>query len=89
MAKSPPAKKDACGPDARWFAKPKKVAQRDPATTALRADFDATHERGLRALKEHDFNALGEVIEHEAKLIRQQMERIEEQRATQNRPRKK
>jgi len=61
---------------ARQSRKPK-----DPVTRALKADFDATHIEGMRALNEHDFERVSKAIDRERKLIGEQ--RIATQRAKQ------
>jgi hypothetical protein len=39
---------------------------KDPVTKALKADFDAAHEDGKRALKERDFESVAKVVERDA-----------------------
>ncbi|HEU5257580.1 MAG TPA: hypothetical protein VFU28_16415 [Vicinamibacterales bacterium] len=63
---------------ARQPGKPK-----DPVTEALKADFDATHAEGMRALNEHNFERLSQVIDRERKLIGEHKKRIATQRAKQ------
>ena len=63
---------------ARQPGKPK-----DPVTKALKADFDATHAEGMRALDEHDFERVSKAIDRERKLIGVQKKRIATQRAKQ------
>ena len=45
---------------------------KDPVSKALKADFDAAHEDGKRALKERDFESIAKVVERERELIEQQ-----------------
>ena len=54
---------------------------RDPLTAALKADFDAAHEAGKRALKERDFESVAKAVERERKLIEQQRARLAKHRA--------
>jgi hypothetical protein len=56
---------------------------KDPVTRALKADFDATHAEGMRALHEHDFERVSKAIDRERKLIGEQKKRIATQRAKQ------
>ena len=62
----------------RHSSKPK-----DPVTRALKADFEATHAKGMRALKEHDFESVSRAIDRERRLIGQQEKRIATQRGQQ------
>ena len=41
-------------------------------TRALKAQFDVAHAKGMKALKRHDYNALGEAITEEATIINKQ-----------------
>jgi len=61
--------------------KPTTEKLKDPVTKALKADFDAAHEAGERALKERDFERVAKVVERERELIEQQRARIDKQRA--------
>jgi hypothetical protein len=73
----------------RRTAKPKK---RDPKedppayerllklTQALKAQFDAAHADGMRALKRRDFEGLSRVIERERHIIQRQRDRLATQR---------
>jgi hypothetical protein len=56
---------------------------KDPVTRALKADFDATHTEGMRALDEHDFARVSQAIDRERQLIGEQKKRIANQRAKQ------
>jgi len=56
---------------------------KDPVTKALKADFDATHAEGMRALHERDFESVSRAIERERSLIGQQENRIATQRSQQ------
>jgi hypothetical protein len=58
---------------------------KDPLTKALKADFDAAHEAGKRALKERDFESVAKAVERERKLIEQQRARLDKQRAARSR----
>ena len=62
----------------RHSSKPK-----DPVTKALKADFDATHAEGMRALDERDFEGVSRAIDRERRLIGQQKKRIATQRGQQ------
>lgn len=53
----------------------------DPLTKALKADFDAAHEAGKRALKERDFESVGKAVQRERELIEQQRARLAKHRA--------
>jgi len=50
-------------------------------TQALKADFDAAHEAGKRALKERDFEGVAKAVERERKVIEQQRARLTKHRA--------
>jgi hypothetical protein len=56
---------------------------KDPVTRALKADFDAAHTEGMRAINEHDFERVSKAIDRERKLIDEQKKRIAAQRAKQ------
>ena len=49
-------------------------------TKALKADFDAAHKAGIKALKERDFDRVGRVIERERQLIEQQRARLDKKK---------
>jgi hypothetical protein len=67
----------------------KRTRVKDPLTKALKADFDAAHEAGKRALKERDFEGVAKVVERERKLIQQQRARLDTQLAARpHRPKK-
>jgi hypothetical protein len=76
----------------QWEDRPVKTAPlrarqprypKDPVTSALKADFDATHIEGMRALDEHDFERVSKAIDRERRLIGEQKKRIATQRAKQ------
>ena len=54
---------------------------RDPVTRALKADFDAAHEAGKRALKDRDFEGVAQAVERERQVIEQQRARLTKHKA--------
>lgn len=50
------------------------------ALSALKAEFDAAHAEGMRALKDRDLDGLSRAIERERNIIKWQQDRIAAQR---------
>jgi len=51
-------------------------------TKQLRARFNAAHVEGMRALREHDYDSLGDAIAKERRVLQAQADLIEQQRQT-------
>ena len=68
------------GPKEERFVREDPQDGRLEATMALKAEFDATHADGMRALKQRDFDALARVVERERDIIKRQKDRIARQR---------
>jgi hypothetical protein len=75
---------DDPGPKPYW----RSTLPKDPITNALKANFEAAHKAGERALKRRDFAGVAQAVERERKLIAQQRTRLEKTRASRRRHRK-
>ena len=56
------------------------LKSKERSTDPLKADFDAAHALGMKALKEHDFRRVAAAIDREREVIERQKARIARKR---------